>query len=156
MNEKPNTLWDIIFNILFLVIVVLMYISLKSLNVQIPTSISTFHIIVLILATTRLIRLICYDKVFESLRTMFDNTNTKSKLLNGFNREMKTLLNCPWCIGVWISMFVIYLYLIDTFFTYLFYILALAGIASILQITANLIGWNAQYKKEQTNQLIKK
>jgi hypothetical protein len=69
---------------------------------------------------------------------------------------IKKLLGCPWCFGVWATLITLIIYIAVPYGNMFILLLALAGVGSVMQITANLIGWNAEYKKNEANNLVKK
>ena len=58
----------------------------------------------------------------------------------GIGRTIHELIICPWCIGIWISLFVIPLYFLKDIGKIFVLIVAIAGIGSFLQILVNMIG----------------
>jgi energy-converting hydrogenase Eha subunit G len=60
---------------------------------------------------------------------------------------LSALLHCSWCQGLWFSGFVIFFYFATPLAWPVILILALAGVASFIQILANLAGWSAELKK---------
>ncbi len=106
------------------------------------------------LASFRLIRLFTYDKIFAFLREQFYNTVEKGgevyllKPEKGPRRTLADLLSCPWCFGVWATATVLFFYLLTPYALFPVLLLALSGVASMLQITANLIGHKAEGAKK--------
>jgi len=98
---------------------------------------------VLALASYRLTRLLVYDKVLNFIRDYI----TQSTKESGFIKSSQYFLTCPWCAGVWMSLFIITLYLATDYGKFLAYILAISGIASFVHITITLLGWIAEERK---------
>ena len=90
----------------------------------------------------RLTRLVCYDIV-----TAFFRDWLATKEPGTFLGTLSALVHCPWCAGLWFAFFVTFFYYATPFAWFLILVLALAGVASIFQILANLIGWSAELKK---------
>ncbi|MGM9923940.1 MAG: DUF1360 domain-containing protein [Bacillus sp. (in: firmicutes)] len=106
---------------------------------------SMFDLLLLSLASFRLTRLIVYDKITAFIRKPFfkevDEKNEKGEIetyivpkkggIVGFIGE---LLNCYWCTGVWVAIFIVGS---SYFFAYwsmpVIVVLAVAGVASILE-----------------------
>ncbi len=105
------------------------------------------------LASFRLVRLVVYDKIMAFFREQFyDATEYKGDIVlikpkSGPRRTLADLLSCPWCFGAWAVLMVSFFYLLTPFAFYPVLLLALSGIASILQVFANLIGWKAEQLK---------
>ena len=94
------------------------------------------------LAIFRLTRLATYDVITQFIRDAVDPFPK-----NSFLGTFSLLLNCPWCTGLWFSFFVVFFYYLAPIAWPIILILALAGIAAILQILGNLMGWSAELKK---------
>ncbi len=124
--------------------------------------------LILALAIFRVIRLIAYDNITLFIRELFLDVRTVSLVPGGeesvervpsnssFKRTVSKLLCCPWCLGVWVALGALYLYLAFPELWLLFVLLALSAVASVFQISANLIGWRAEKMKLKTEQLLGK
>jgi hypothetical protein len=99
-------------------------------------------LILLSLAIFRLVRLFSYDVITAFIRDWFVGAPQ-----NSLRHTLGALVNCPWCIGLWFSFIVVFFYFATPFSWPIIIILALAGVASIFQVLANLIGWSAELKK---------
>lgn len=108
-----------------------------------PTTISTFDFILLSLATFRLIRLFVYDKVSLFIREYFRDEKSGPK------KTIGDLLGCPWCFGIWASTFLVFFYYVMPMAWFVILILAVSGVASFVQILANMFGWRAEHLKNQ-------
>jgi hypothetical protein len=98
------------------------------------------------LASFRLTRLIVYDKITEFIRRPFfdeieeqdDNGNTEIYLIpkkDGVRSWIGELLSCYWCTGIWMSMILAALNLIQSkFVDYFIIVLAIAAIGSIIEV----------------------
>lgn len=151
--------WSIILTLVFGALVVLAMIALERLG-QLPTTISTFDFIILALAVFRTVRLLTYDSIAQFIRDWFvvttthpDGMVTRVPLPYGFRRTLGNLISCPWCVAVWITLVYSFFYFLTPYAWYPLVLLAIAGVASVFQIFANLIGWHAEYKKLATKQL---
>lgn len=145
-KENLSKIWNIIFSLVF----ILVFALFASMNSDIIESITLFEIVVITLATFRLIRLVVYDKIMKWLRDIFELDEP-----TGINQTLKDLTSCPWCFGVWATLIIFIIHFSipgGSLFTLL---LAISGVAAVIQITINLIGWNAQYKKIETQKLEK-
>jgi hypothetical protein len=107
----------------------------------------TFSIIdffLLSLAVWRLTRLFTYDAITQFIRDWFIGARPSS--LRG---TLHTLLNCPWCTGLWFAYFTLFFYLATPFAWPVILVLALAAVGSFLQVVSNLVGWSAEAKKRE-------
>ncbi|MDE2212960.1 MAG: DUF1360 domain-containing protein [Patescibacteria group bacterium] len=112
------------------------------------------------LAVLRITRLLVYDKItrfarewFLQKRTVVENGKEFIELKEfqkGFRHTIHDLLQCPWCVAVWASLVVVFCYFEFTWSWYVIFMLAVAGVGSFLQVSANAIGWYAEAKKTAT------
>ncbi|HEX2792321.1 MAG TPA: DUF1360 domain-containing protein [Candidatus Paceibacterota bacterium] len=94
------------------------------------------------LATFRLVRLCCYDHITDFVRSWFRGAADDS-----FFGVMNTLLNCPWCTGLWFGALVVFAYFATPYAYPVIIVLAVAALATFFQLLTNLVGWNAEDKK---------
>ncbi len=107
-----------------------------------------FDALLMAFATFRITRLLVYDKIAAWFRDLFVYGTEGS-----FRGTVKDLLQCPWCIGFWSALAVVFSYFIYDWAWSVIFLLALAGAGSLLQVIANLIGWKAEHMKKTTEQL---
>lgn len=103
--------------------------------------------ILMALAIFRLIRLVSYDAVTEFIREPLSRMRAGT-----FLGTFSTLVNCPWCAGLWISAGIVFFYYASPFAWPVILILALAGVASFMQLLANLVGWYAEGEKQNVTE----
>lgn len=139
--------WHIIFSLFFAVLALYAVLILDSLGL-LPVHIVFYDAVLITLATFRLIRLFTYDVITKFIRQWFVGKDDHS-----FLGTMGTLINCPWCIGLWFALIVTFFYLITPYAWFIIFILAVSGMASIVQIGSNGIGWYAEHKKKETEGL---
>ncbi|MDB5265951.1 MAG: sporulation protein [Parcubacteria group bacterium] len=99
-------------------------------------------LLLLALATYRLIRLFTYDIITKFIRDWFAGARE-----NSLGGTLGALLNCPWCTGLWFSFLVVFSYFATPYAWPVIIILAVAGIASFFMTLSNLIGWMAEGRK---------
>jgi len=114
-----------------------------------------FDIVLISLASFRVIRLFVYDTVTKFFREQFyDVKVTKAgkvtlyKPVKGLRRTIADLLGCPWCFGVWATTMVTFFYLLTPVAFFPILILALSAVATWLQLFTNMIGWKAEQLKK--------
>jgi hypothetical protein len=163
MEEKIKQ-WNILAVVLFVILAVLAVRCLEVRGITLQY-LSLGDFMILSLAIMRIIRLIAYDNITLFLREAFLDVKTVRYAEEGeefiervpsessFKRTIAKLLNCPWCLGVWVALFVVYIALVFPSLWIIFVLLALAGVASLIQVLTNLIGWNAEYRKVATEKL---
>ncbi len=137
-----KALWSILFSVFFLALLIGAgyYLAMTGrLIADIPWS----DLILLSLATFRLVRLFTYDHITDFLRDWTANARSGT-----FLGTVKDLLGCPWCTGVWFAALAYFGYALSREMVMpIVLVLAIAGIASLLMIFTNLLGWNAEDKK---------
>jgi energy-converting hydrogenase Eha subunit G len=77
----------------------------------------------------------------------------RTKPVDGPRRALADLVSCPWCVGLWFALFVAFFYFLTPFAWFPILFLAIAGVASILQVSANIIGWSAEGLKKHVERL---
>lgn len=158
--KNDENVYSISLSIIFTALVVGAIIYLKGMN-RLPTEISVFDAVLIILAVFRLTRLMVYDKIMTFVRDMFVKKEEKEgeggaiyvvrrKFDKGFRKSISDLLDCPWCISVWLSLIVPFFYFVSPIAWFPIFVLAVSGFATLLQILINLIGWRAEQARMLT------
>jgi hypothetical protein len=131
--DRNQNFWHNFFSALFLVLVGLatMYFNLLG---HLPNKISVFDFVILSLATFRLIRLFVYDSVTSHVREYL------GRYEHGPRKELSMLINCPWCVGIWMAFFTSFIYFLTPLSWYFILLLALAGVGSALQVIMWKVG----------------
>lgn len=157
-HQDDQNFWNSIYSFFF---VVFCYFLLKILVIvrgSLPTTISFFDLSLIILATFRLTRLFVYDKITRFLRDLFFHSDeeyteegvtyfSKKERMHGPLRTVYELLTCPWCFSVWAAVILLFFYFLTPYAWLPILILAVSGVASFLQLTANMVGWVAENGK---------
>lgn len=157
-HKDDQNFWNSIYSIFFAVFCFLLFTVLVAVNGRIPTSISFFDLTLIILATFRLTRLFVYDKITRFLRDLFFHAHenyteegvtyfAKKERMHGPLRTAYELLTCPWCFSVWAAVVVVFFYFLSPYAWLPILVLAISGVASLLQLVANMIGWAAENGK---------
>lgn len=160
LKDDQNS-WSIVFTILYALFFVFGLIILKRVNGELPTSISLFDLVLIILAAFRLTRLFVYDHIMQFFRDLFldreEHVDERGAVmvertapLRGPRRTLHELLECAWCFGMWAGLLVPFFYFLTPYAWLVILILAVSGVATFLQLTINLIGWSAEYRKRKT------
>jgi hypothetical protein len=144
-----------VFTVFFTIIVVLFAIILDT-EARIPYQELTFIDLTLItLASWRLTRLFVYDAVTKFVREQFMDVKKVGrgyqlvKPKTGPRRTLSDLFSCPWCFGVWAATLVTFGYLWSEWFVFPTVLLAVAAVATFLQLLANLVGHRAEQLKAE-------
>ena len=158
--KNDQYFWNFLATLLFGILVVFVGAYLLQ-EGKYPSEISLFDLSLLVLATFRLTRLFVYDKVMQFARAPFldmvransesgEPTITLVKPKRGVRRTIADLLSCPWCFGVWASLVVVGAYYATPLAWFPILLLAVAGLATFVQLMANAVGWKAEYLKQET------
>lgn len=147
MTQKRIDWWNIYFTLFFILLVYIAY-RIIVLSGTAPSSVSVWDAFIMTLATFRLTRLAVYDSITKWVRDLFEEG--KPYTLVG---TLKTLIHCPWCMGLWWAAVVAAAYFYAPFLWFFIFVLALGGAATLVQILANMIGWSAEYKKRMVQSI---
>lgn len=163
--EEAIKRWNIAFIFLFIILASVFLFSLTPHDWYLFQRFGLGEVIIFILAVARLIRLLCYDNITLFLRELFLDVTTVKQVEGGiehyervpsensFKATVSKLLNCPWCVGIWIALGLFWLYSVFPAVYLLFILLAISQVAGMIQLGTNLVGWNAEYKKVKTEKL---
>lgn len=145
--------WNFVFAVFFAVLVVMGVIILDGEAYKTPGELTLFDITLITLATWRIIRLFVYDAITKFFREQFwDAKKVRGSLIlekpaTGPRRTLADLLSCPWCFGAWAAAFTTFFYLLTPWAFYTVLFLAVAAVATFLQLLSNLIGHKAEQAK---------
>lgn len=157
--------WNMLFTVLFALLIAVFLVTFEKRDWYFFQNIGISEITILSLAIARIIRLLCYDNITLFLREAFLDVKTVKQVEGGIEqyeripsentlkRTAAKLLHCPWCIGVWVSLFSFWLYRDFPVLYFVFLVLALSQLASMIQMFASTLGWSAEYKKIRTQKL---
>lgn len=154
MRITDQYIWNIIFGIFFLSFFSMGMIILGSEGYITRETMTLFDVVIMTLATFRMTRLFVYDSMTKFLREQFYDVEVKRggkaqlvRPLAGPRRTLNDLFSCPWCFGMWSAATVSFFYMLTPLAYFPILVLAIAGVATLLQLTANLIGWKAEQAK---------
>src|SRR5690242_1332474 len=102
-------------------------------------------LVLLGLATFRLVHLITYDKILDFIRlAVMDGDGKPLKTATrGWRRLLCDVMGCIWCAGIWSALLLITIYLAGSWGHFAVLVLAVAGVGSLLQIISKAVA--AQY-----------
>jgi hypothetical protein len=106
-------------------------------------NVSVFDFVLMSLAVFRLERLIVSDMIFDFVRDSID------KIHGGFGLTIGQLVHCPWCVGIWMSLFIGFIYFLTPLSWFFILILALAGTGTILEKVSVLLIRNIDYLEQK-------
>ncbi|MDB5264937.1 MAG: hypothetical protein JWN64_508 [Parcubacteria group bacterium] len=142
-----KSFWSILFSLFFLGLVVATFRYL-GMNGLLRTEISWTDLVLLSLASFRLVRLFTYDHITEFIRDWIAPARSGT-----FVGTLKDLLGCPWCTGVWFGFIAYAGYCFNREAVMpIVLVLSIAALATLFQLCTNLVGWNAEEKKIEVRQ----
>jgi hypothetical protein len=158
--HRQVKVWNVVASVFFVGLCLFMYFVFVSLQPNFSLQqIVYFDLLILALATHRLIHLFIYDNITLFIRELFLDLEIQDGLYkfvnskNSFKLTMHKLLNCPWCLGVWIAFVSAFFYFTFPALQIVFIILAFSSIASLLILLTNLFGWSAEEKKLKVKEM---
>jgi len=141
-------LLDIVFILIFIVLIVLVSKRLYFFS-HIISHFNWLSGIVLAFAIFRLTKLFLSDHIMQWLRDLFlvvktEKVNEGIKITRtfpqrGLRREVALLLDCPWCLSLWLSLLTIYLWILHPMTHFFFYVMALSGASVLLWLGAKCL-----------------
>lgn len=148
--------WNIIFILFYVGLLTMAGIILNTEARMAYEDLSLLDLAIISLASFRFTRLFVYDNMTKFLREQFWDVKTvRNKIMlvkpiTGPRRTLADLVGCPWCFGVWATTCVAFFYLLTSYAYFPILILALSGVATMLQLFANMVGWKAEQLKRET------
>lgn len=133
INERKHQAWNFwsAFAFFALVVGVGYLLDRKGVNIR---EIRFREVILIILASYRMTRIIVFEKIFKYLRDVLKKREDLYLL-----GTLHSIITCPWCAGVWCTLIIIVFYFLVPYGDLLVYVLALAGIASMVILFSNLL-----------------
>lgn len=147
---KEDQLWNVVFVVVFVALVFVGFRYLSQYE-KLPSEISVFDFFILTFAVFRLTRLITRDAITQFFRDWFFDEVVVRQIDEGertvvfepskreFSRTVAELLGCPWCAGIWVSLVSVFVFFAFPSSWILFLLLAVAGIASFVQVLSGFI-----------------
>jgi len=149
--------WNIFFSVFFVLVLIASLWTLSILRGGYPESISLFDVLIIALASFRITRLVVYDKITRFFREFFMHKKSVEKggigyvemtpYTRGIRATLYQLVTCPWCVGMWSALIATFCYFATQWAWYVLLLLAIAGVSTLIQLSANAIGWTAEHRK---------
>lgn len=133
MNERKHQAWNFWSAFVFLSAVGLVGFLLRKKGVVIE-ELSFKEALFIILASYRMTRILVFERIFKYFRDVLKRREDLYVI-----GTIHAMITCPWCAGVWVTLIIIVLYFLVPFGVLLIYVLALAGLASMLILVSNLL-----------------
>ena len=149
MNTIQNHTWSIIASIFYATLLV-SGIAYLAVGEYFNREVGTADFLLMSIAVWRLTRLFTYDAITKFIRDWFVEASPSS--LAG---TLHTLVNCPWCTGLWFGLVVVFFYFFSPFTWPVLLILGISAVGSFFQVLSNYVGWSAEVKKLEAKSLEK-
>ncbi len=133
LNERKHQAWNFWSAFVFLGAVFLVGHFLKREGIDIRDLTLTEAVLV-ILASYRTTRILVFEKILKHFRDALKRRENLYVI-----GTIHSMVTCPWCAGVWVTLIIIVFYFLVPYGTLLVYVLALAGLVSMVILVSNLL-----------------
>ncbi len=145
MRVTDQYFWNFVFLVFFLILIVMGAIILDTEARMALTDLAMTDYVLITLAAWRLNRLLVSDMMTKFFREQFWDVKKVGKRFElekpkvGPRRTLADLLSCSWAFGLWAAATVTFFYLVTPYAVFPVTILAVAAVATGLQLLANLV-----------------
>ena len=133
LNERKHQAWNFWSAFVFFGAVLLVGYFLERKGVDIR-DLTMKEAVLVILATYRMTRILVFEKILKHFRDALKRRENLYVI-----GTIHSMVTCPWCAGVWVTLIIIVFYFLVPYGALLVYVLALAGLASMVILVSNLL-----------------
>jgi len=133
LNERRHQAWNFWSVFVFLCAIGLVGFFLDKKNIDIR-ELSLKEAVMVILATYRMTRILVFEKIFKHFRDALKKRENLYVI-----GTVHSIVTCPWCAGVWVTLIILVFYFLIPYGDLFVYVLALAGLASMVILSSNLL-----------------
>lgn len=133
LNERKHQAWNFWSAFVFFGAVLLVGHFLNRVGVDIR-DLTLKEAVVVILASYRMTRILVFEKILKHFRDALKRRENLYVI-----GTIHSMVTCPWCAGVWVTLIIIVFYFLVPYGALLVYVLALAGLASMMILISNLL-----------------
>jgi len=133
LNERKHQAWNFWSAFVFFGAVLLVGHFLKREGVDIR-DLTMKEAVLVILATYRMTRILVFEKILKHFRDALKRRENLYVI-----GTIHSMVTCPWCAGVWVTLIILVFYFLVPYGALLVYVLALAGLASMMILVSNLL-----------------
>jgi len=133
LNERKHQAWNFWSAFVFFGAILLVGYFLKRKGVDIR-DLTLKEAVLVILATYRMTRILVFEKILKHFRDALKRRENLYVI-----GTIHSMVTCPWCAGVWVTLVIIVFYFLVPYGALLVYVLALAGLASMMILISNLL-----------------
>jgi hypothetical protein len=133
LNERKHQAWNFWSAFVFFGAVLLVGYFLKKAEIDIR-DLTMKEAVLVILATYRMTRILVFEKILKHFRDALKRRENLYVI-----GTIHSMVTCPWCAGVWVTLVILVFYFLVPYGALLVYVLALAGLASMVILVSNLL-----------------
>lgn len=133
MNERKHQAWNFWSAFVFFGAVLLVGYLLEKKGIDIR-DLSLKEAVLVILASYRMTRILVFEKILKHFRDALKRRENLYVI-----GTIHSMVTCPWCAGVWVTLIIFVFYYLVPYGDLLVYVLALAGLASMVILLSNLL-----------------
>jgi hypothetical protein len=139
--EREKYRWEVVALIVFLALCALSVWLVANWGRLDPAQVTFLDLTLMGLGAFRAVHLITYDKIFDMVRAAFmDREGARLKNAErGWRRLVCEFIQCIWCTGMWSGLIVVTIYFLGPWGRYAVIVLAIAGVASLLQLVSKAL-----------------
>ena len=141
MNERKHQAWNFWSAFVFFGLVLLVGYLLRQKGVDIR-ELTFKEAVIVILASYRMTRIVVFEKIFKYLRNVLKKREDFYVI-----GTLSSIITCPWCAGVWVTLIIVVFYFLIPFGVLLVYVLALAGVTSMVILLSNLLHMYTEHRQ---------
>jgi hypothetical protein len=140
-SERELYRWELAALVVFLLLCVLSVWLVVRYGAFDPAQVTALDVTLMGLAGFRTVHLITYDKILDVVRAAFmDREGRRLKNAErGWRRLMCEFIQCIWCTGMWSGLIVVTIFFLGIWGRYAIIVLAIAGVASLLQLVSKAL-----------------
>ncbi|MDF1574182.1 MAG: DUF1360 domain-containing protein [Bacteroidales bacterium] len=133
LNERKHQAWNFWSAFVFFGAIALAGYFLKREGIDIR-DLTIKEAVLVILASFRMTRILVFEKIFKYFRDVLKKRENFYVI-----GTIHSMVTCPWCAGVWVTLIIIVFYFLVPYGDLLVYVLALAGLVSMVILISNLL-----------------
>jgi hypothetical protein len=133
LNERKHQAWNFWSAFVFIGAISLVgyFLDKKGIDIR---DLTMKEAVLVILASYRMTRILVFEKILKAFRDALKRREDLYVI-----GTIHSMVTCPWCAGVWVTLIIIVFYFLVPYGALLVYVLALAGIASMVILVSNLL-----------------
>ncbi len=133
LNERKHQAWNFWSAFVFFGAILLVghFLNREGIDIR---ELTMKEAVLVILASYRMTRILVFEKILKHFRDALKRRENLYVI-----GTIHSMVTCPWCAGVWVTLIIIVFYFLVPYGALLVYVLALAGLASMVILLSNLL-----------------